>query len=324
MPVGPLAGMALRSGLRYAPYAINAARGAIAMARAARARRGQTVNRNYRGGSSSPAVTFQTDQATTYVRRRASRRFRRKAKRYYKFVKKVIAAGDTRNEKQRILFVTQVGWANSVAGSQDSTGEGLQLYGGGAGTNFRDMSQIFTAVGASNSSDQKVYMRAAHLECQIKNNSQDTLAYVELYYYRARKDTPASIGTINNYYTNGFDANNLATGSNMIGTTYGATPFHSGDFCEHFKIYKKRVLRIPAGQSVEINYKDSKNRLVDYQDFLDKTAVKGITSGIFAIYYGDSNSSGVPQIADLAISCTRTYMFTHPKYPDTGSTVLTS
>lgn len=274
--------------------------------------------------SSDPVVTNQYDHKVLYKRKRASWRVRQKARRHKNFVNKVLAANDTRLEKQKIVFQTNKLNGVTVSGEMRACSGGLNLFGCKfANADFRDLSQIIAGLGATAASPRKIYFRSAILEATLLNPTSNDM-FVECYYYRARTDTGTSAGTVDDIFTAGLDTTNLG-GTTLTNTTYGTSPFQSKDFCEKFKIWKKTTTLLGAGLSMDVTLQSNKNRVIDTNMTLDKGFLKSLFQGIFIVYYGKPDpATGIPTVVNLAISSVRTYSCTIDGVLDAGTSLLTS
>lgn len=280
------------------------------------------------GGSG--AITYQNDSRVMYRRKRASKRFRRKAKRYAKFCKKVIAAADRRNEKQKVLFVDNVRWT-STANTQNFFAQFLNLYTAtGSGAGERDLDRMNIGVGDTSTSNTRTYYRSAHMEVSILNTSANAI-YIDLYYYVCRKPTEAGASVVG-FLNAGFsDSPTNMGGTTLSMTTYGVTPFQSKEFCSFFKIYRKTSTLLQAGQYMEFALKKSKNFLIESDYIEEYTHLKGKTIGVVAVMYGAPNTAtdltaGQPLAASANVNITRAYTLTsnRPGLVDSGTTLLTS
>ena len=134
-------------------------------------------------------VTTQQDTATLYRRRRAPKWLRRKAKRYQRFVGKVLRANDTRLATQRVLLVNNFLGTASTLGTQQVHSVGLNMYGNQVlNPGYRDLYQMYTAYGANSGSTRKMYFKSAHMEVAVTNTTAFS-TYVEMYEFVCRKDT---------------------------------------------------------------------------------------------------------------------------------------
>lgn len=283
-------------------------------------------SRTQRSGSASLPITAQRDFNVIYRRKRAPWKVKRRAKRYRKFCKKVINAVDTRNEKQKVLFV-QNGVLNSIAGTQACYSNTFQLYSVNISTTAgqRDMANMISGLGDTSTSETKTYFRSGQMEVVLQNKGTGA-AYVDLYYYVARKDSGEPV-TTQALVDQGFTGSptNMG-GSNLLSGTYGATVFQSKDFCQVFKIYRKTSALVPSGQFFEFNLRSSKNKIIDRDDIIRSPgALKGLTQGVVMIIYGAPNTTdGAPVATEFTYNVTRTYTLTNPRpgLVDSGAGVL--
>lgn len=276
-------------------------------------------------------VTTQFDTKTLYRRKRASRAFRRKARRYRSFVKKSIGAVDTRNEKQRVLFYDNFRMT-TTANTQGCFLAYFNLYGGNTGTaGMRDLYNMETGLGDAVNSMTRTYYRSALMEVAIKNTDATNGMYVDVYYYTCRKDFKPSVS-----FQSLFDGSftNLPTnmgGLSQTGGTYGASPFLAKEWTGFFKIFKKTTTLLGAGNQMDFTLSKKKNFVVEFAKVNDYGALKGLTIGCVVIIYGLPNSAvdgtaGQPLATGCNVNVTRSYTLTsnRPGLVDAGASVLTS
>jgi len=286
-------------------------------------------------GSSAPAsapgpVTTNYDSKVMYSRKRASPKFRRKARRYRKFVKKVLNANDYQKEKQRVLFIDNVR-ITSLANSQVMATQYLNLYGGNTGTaGYRDLLQMENALGDTSTANTKTYYRSAHMEVAIKNTGSDG-CYVDVFYYISRKDfkTGQDFGAL---LTNSF-SNMPSNMGGSIQTTlmYGTTPILAKEFTENFKIFKKTTTLLGAGNQMDFALSKKKNFVCDYTKASNIGSLKGLTMGVILVVYGLPNTAtdataGQPVAAAVNCNITRSYTLTSNRtgLVDAGCCLITS
>jgi len=285
---------------------------------------------NAGAGRSAPPITTQFDSRTLYRRKRASRRFRRKAKKYHRFVKKVIAAGDHRLEKQRVLFVDNTA-LNASANAQVCSIGRFMLYGGNTGVAAqRDLYLMETGLGDTSTSQTSTYYRSAHMEVAIRNSGTDG-CYVDVYYYKTRRDFKPSVNLDTHFQNSYSNMPSNMGGSNQAYTTYGVTPFLAKDWTSYFTIFKKTSTLLGAGSQMDFTLSKKKNFMVDFDRVTNQGCLKGITIGCIVVVYGLPNqltdsTAGQPVAATVNVNVTRTYTLTSNRsgLVDAGATVLTS
>lgn len=280
--------------------------------------------------SAPSAITTQYDSKVMYRKRRGSRMFRRKARRYRKFVKKVVAANDTRLEKQRVLFIDNFQLASAANAQNTQIGKTV-CYGGNTGVaGQRDLYLMETALGDSASSLTRTYFRSCHMEVAIKNIGADG-CYVDVYYWKTNKDFKIATNLDTHFNGSFNDMPSNIGGLNQTNTTYGASPFLAKDFTTYFSFYKKTSTLLGAGAQMDFAVSKKKNFVSDFSLVNNNGALKGITFGVLIVVYGLPNSAsdgtaGQATAATINVNVTRTYTFTsnRPALVDAGATVLTS
>lgn len=129
----------------------------------------------------------------------------------------------------------------------------------------------------------------------IKNVSETGVAYIDLYYWRAKKNCAmAEYSNIEDLWINGFTANAYnnpsatGTSSTVSATDYGITPWASPGWREFVQVYMKRRIRLAAGSDTELSLRTGK----DYYSpgeylYNELSLIKGKTEGIFVVFTGD-------------------------------------
>lgn len=281
------------------------------------------------GGGNDNYVTTQQDSRVVYKRKRANKRFRRKAKRYYKFVRKTLAAVDHRAEKQKVLFV-QKGLIVSAVGAQTMAADAFICYGmNGLVAGNRDCMQMLTGLGDTSTSKTKTYFRSCYMDISLTNLPVEADAqsvYVDVYHYICRKDVPKGeqlTAVINDGFV---DSPTNMGGSTLASTTYGATLFQSSQFCEFFKIIKKTTSLLPSNGTLDLSVKVSRNNVKDYEDVFNCSYKRGLTRGVVVVVYGVPYASGDARPGNVTFNVTRTYTLTsnRPGLVDSGTSLLTA
>lgn len=130
-------------------------------------------------------------------------------------------------------------------------------------------------------------------ETQVVNNGATT-AYIDMYYYRCKKDVPVP------FFGNSFgspaavwDVGNSVMGGNapVGGSTidkfdYGVTPFNNSFFAKYIQITRKVRVKLGPGGVTQVETRSGKNYFISWEDNSGKAMSKYKTEGIFMVYYG--------------------------------------
>lgn len=289
-----MAGMRLnrRVRRRWGPYSAGAGGSAIAQ-------NAFQMYRKYRTGqkkktkSANFSMTTQHDSRLVYKKRRMPRRKRRV---WRSFKRKAQYVSNTQNPRNTIVKTNYITGSCSVNQQMVVT---LSLYPGyNASDNALDDIRDCQALANQTFSDGQAqttnqFFRSGFMEATIVNTKATTV-YMDAYWCYAKKD---SIITPQTILSNGFksttqaaDGDNLPTavGSAVTENTLGITPFQSSEFCQHFSIWKKTRYILGQGQTVQLEWRDPKNRFLNPDSkFItgDWTVLRGWTKTLVLIFY---------------------------------------
>lgn len=292
---------------RWAPYAVPAARTAMRLYRN-RASNGSQRRRTVRRSTAPAPITFQRDASTVYRKRRMPPR---KKKRWVRLKRNVNAVINKRLATN-VLHLTDI--APLVVTSADG---GQQYYGGLSLLDAPVRSAVADAVdryapptGAGIVTPiihrRKWVVVGMMNNLTIKNNSTEGVAYLDLYYWRAKKNCPtAEASSIETLWTTGFQANaynNAGTGSSTVAATdYGMTPWANPGWREYVDVYMKRRIRLSAGSDTELSLRSGKNFYSPGNILQDNLSlIRGKTEGIFVVFAGDPHIVTPPTTATRA------------------------
>lgn len=137
----------------------------------------------------------------------------------------------------------------------------------------------------------------------IKNLSDVGVCYIDVYYWRAKRDVPRSEFTgIEHMWQQGFSYNvqNFPVGGNIFThSDVGATPWGNPAFRKFIEIRMKRRIRLSGGSDTELSLRTPKNFYNTGEYFQDqKSLIRYKTEGIFLVYRGDpyTTTSGDPPV----------------------------
>lgn len=138
-------------------------------------------------------------------------------------------------------------------------------------------------------------------------NAGSTPAYIDLYWYRAKKDC---INTPYGLFREGLQLSTLVSGkppgvnepitaftgasSMTVPESFGAVPFMSRPFCQTNTITKVTKHLVAPGQSIEFQIKDRRNRL--FKNTIEQqnnqySLMKYVTRGVVPVVYGVPNAA---------------------------------
>lgn len=282
--------------------------------------------------TTAPApVTTQFDVRTVYKRRRMPYR---KKKRWIRQKRSVQAVIDKRLATN-VLHLT-----DAVPLSRSNASGSQTYYGGLTLMDFPVRAQVAGAVDRlqpPNPQIGTVTGRAKHVivgqmnNLTISNVSGEGVAYMDLYYWRAKQNCPAAeFADIEAIWSQGFTTNVLNApttgGTTVAATDYGITPWANPGWRKYVQVYMKRRIRLPAGQSTELSLRRSKNEYMGPHTLDDQLALmRGKTEGIFIVWTGEPYFDTVYQrarIQNLVFSRVRTlyYKVLQSSVPTAGET----
>lgn len=272
---------------RYAPYVRTAAR--LWM------NRSMTKTRTTKPQAANFSMTTQHDSRLVYKKRRMPRRKRRV---WRNFKRKAQYISNTQNPRNTIVKTNYITGSCSVNQQMVVT---LSLYPGynGSDNALEDIRDCQTLANQTNAESEaqttNMFFRSGFMEATIVN-TKGTTVYCDAYWCYAKKDAIITPQTI---LSNGFktttqavDGDNLpnavGVGTAVTENTLGITPFQSSEFCQHFSIWKKTRYILGTGNTVQLEWRDPKNRFLNPDSkFIsgDWTVLKGWTKTWVLIFY---------------------------------------
>lgn len=127
----------------------------------------------------------------------------------------------------------------------------------------------------------------------ITNTSAEGTAYIDVYYWRTKKNLAANqYFSIENLWTAGFTQNveniPVTGGDSLIAADLGVTPYANPAWRMYIETYMKRRIRLPAGQSTEMSLRSPKNFYSSGESLTNQLSlIRGKTEGIFIVFTGD-------------------------------------
>lgn len=254
-----------------------------------------------RGTTNSRPITGESDWAPAYRYRRMPR-FRKRT--WRRFTKRVQAVNQRQTAPNFDVRVS-ADVATNAANGQAVTSIHTILGSFGAGPSTDDINYLLqTAV--LNADDEgptpvthqqlKIVVTGWMIETQIINEGTVT-AYVDMYYWRCKRDNPATtlgqpaVNTISQLFSESVDdiAQNRAVAAGLAKLThvqYGVTPFQGAEFPKTIRIYKKVRVKLAPGGVTQIEQRSARNYYIN-GSFAEKySMLRGKTEGIMFIHYG--------------------------------------
>jgi len=188
---------------------------------------------------------------------------------------------------------------------------------------LRDLTQIEYTMGSSATVPKKIQVLGCTMETSFKNTGSYPL-FLELYDYVATKDTAVADGTPYTIFDAGINTATIAGATSPNPATIGITPFNSLKFCQNFKIFKKTIIKLGAGESCDFLRTSKRKFILDVEKWTNIGCKQGITRGVMGLIYGENDASGGTQNAAWSVSTQRSYLVTCPGYNSGSNNVLTA
>lgn len=240
-------------------------------------------------------VTFQRDVSTVYRRKRMSRGKKKRWIRMKRNVNSVI----NKRLATNVLHLTDAMplVAASSEGGQGYYG-GLTLLDSSVRARVQEAVDRYAPPTGAGIVTPTAYRRKHVIvgmmnNLTIKNASSAGVAYIDLYYWRAKKN--CAIGdypNIEDLWITGFQVNaynNAGTGSTTVAATdYGVTPWANPGWRQYIQVYMKRRIRLAAGSDTELSLRTGKDFYSPGEVLMDQLSlIRGKTEGIFVVFAGD-------------------------------------
>lgn len=271
----------------------------------------QSGSRRPKKGEKSPAgTTFQRDIEYSYVRRRAPRRVKRRARKWAARVNKIIFSDLAVNTFQR--RTTQI--LTSAADKQGLMSCSLYGASGGFATIHDDVDKIFSATGTSTAlRSAKLNFSNAYMELTITNLSA-LGQFIDMYYFVCRRDVPATMGASpHDVFFNALTLQPNTYGSALAANDLGVTPFDANRFCTHFIITKVVRHQLSPGSNISLTMRDRKDYKITGSDINTVSFIKGKSRGILFICEGAIQGTAIQAPVNLSFEWTRLYHVQIPR-----------
>lgn len=248
------------------------------------------------GNVTQNPVTFQRDVITTYKRRPAPRRVRKRAAR--------------RQMQFESSLARTLGLKSLVTNSYPA----LAIPTNGQGfldipfVNAATMAKMFGAFQVDGTIGQQttftpnqptVEIIVKSYRCEVEiNNSATILMYIDLYYYYPRKDYTTNVGdlllelaSVPSQTSAQISNTNVVTSPSTF-NTIGMTPFNVPSFTENFVVYRTRRVMLQPGQSFTFSQNARKMGNQSNRDWINMTVRRNITTGVVIVASGAVVSNG--------------------------------
>nr|UBJ26224.1 capsid protein [Red panda feces-associated circular DNA virus 6] len=241
----------------------------------------------------SGITTFQRDVQTTYNRKRAPMKVRRRARRQHNVFKKHMQ--NALGCKQ--LVTNQFGRIENAANNQAlydfscmDNDRFLQLY--------KLINPILEDPNLASSTASEIFIKGVRQEVEVKNLTAFG-AYIDLYYYVPRKDTSSyGLGAmIDDENGNILPSTSFAAGglTPPFGAAsllnLGVTPFQSPSFTENFLVTKVKRVQLAPSATFTLSMGMRKGGTHSNKDWKGFRMRRGISSGIILIAQGEVDTN---------------------------------
>lgn len=165
----------------------------------------------------------------------------------------------------------------------------------------------------------RVHISGWMAECMINNNG-TTTAYIDCYYWRAKKDVgrrstdgTAGFNQMSEIFTSGFNQLAVPTAGPSTAlplslTQYGVTPFQCPLFSQAFQVYKKTRVKVAAGGTCQLELRSGKNYYRKFSYDSNYTYLRGVSEGCLFVQYGTPNvASPTSSPTDISYSVNVNY-----------------
>lgn len=146
-------------------------------------------------------------------------------------------------------------------------------------------------------------------------NLADYPVFIDMYYWRAIKDVPSNLPTINQIWSSALLElePNMTTdpGKTSITTEdYGVTPFQGNDFAKKIRIWKKTRVKLAAGSVTQIETRSGRNYYINYGYASSYSMLRNVTQGVYFVCYGSPGPAEEGSLArpvDLQITTNKNF-----------------
>lgn len=283
--------------------------------------------------SAPPPITGESDYRGLYRKKRFPRR---RKKTWVKFVHKVKSVIQKAVQPNFLVVALTV----DMAATLNKQGAGwFTLHSiNGDDQDNNDARRIFERAEGNLATlpvfNRRIVITGALMEVSMFNAGLTT-AYLDCYYWRAKKDVPTE-GTVAGApgAAVGYSANNVAdlivAGYTQLSTNqpvggsfldladYGVTPFQSPVFSRFCEVWKKVRIKMAVGGTAQLELRDGKDYWINWQYDANYLMKRNRTQGIFIVVYGVPSATGTLSAAST-IQCAVNKNYTFKVIEDSTS-----
>lgn len=282
---------------RFSPYGAARAVGGFAVKQAGKWAASQVKSR-LMGKSANPApITGESDWRGTYRRKPFPRR---RKKRWVKFVRRVKHVIE-KTTAPKFQIILKNGVIQSFSNKQTFYA-GHTVLGANGNSDCDDLSRLFARALVEQSnpltssrSNIGIHVSGWLIETQIINLGTGT-AYLDMYYWRCKRDVPSAVVSTGALFSNGLAdlaGNTPPGGSTLDALDYGVTPFQSPEFSKAITVYKKVRVKLGAGSVTQIEQRSGRDYYRRWTFDENYSHLRNCTEGIFFISYGTPSATNV-------------------------------
>lgn len=276
----------------------------------------RTGTRSGRKRAAPFPITGESDARAVYRRKRMPAVRRRRWVRFTKRTKAVISKTVAPSFLVRLRGATITSGVNKQEFYQGHNAMGINS----AHTDFQDVLVLLDqvqALGGSTFQPDRFLVTGWMCETQVVNSGVTT-AYIDMYYYRTKKDvpnpfqgnafgSPAAVWDVGNGTIQGVHP---LGGSTLDKFDYGLTPFNNSIFAKYLQVTRKVRVKLSPGGVTQVETRSGKNYFLAWEDLQGKAMAKWKTEGIFMVFYGTPSAlDPVAQPVTLSFSTNVNYTY---------------
>lgn len=251
--------------------------------------------------SNPPPITGENDWRRVYRRKRMPFRRRR---RWVRFKRQVTAVIDKQLASKFNVFTRGENFT-SANNQQTVISNHTVLGSNGSSPHTNDISDLVkiaqgtmpleTTDPSTNLDAWRIKVTGWMIESSITNNS-DYPIYIDMYYWRTKRDVPSTIGNISALFTESLSdvSRNTGVAANALAATdYGVTPFQGTQFAKNVQVWRKQRVKLAAGGTTQIEQRSGKNYMFDFGFCEHYSMIRRGTEGIMMVMYGSPDPTFV-------------------------------
>lgn len=259
---------------------------------------------------SNPApITGESDWRKVYTRRRMPSYRRRRWVRFKRRVDHVIQ----KKVAPKFNVFVRAETATSIVDQQNASVLHTVLGGNGTSEHTDDIADLVTlaqavapaevTVPSTNLDAWRIQVTGWMIETSITNNSEYPV-YIDMYYWRIKRDVPSSIGNIYDLWAESLSdmSRNFGAGINqLVAGAYGVTPFQGTQFAKNAQVWRKQRVKLAGGGTTQVEQRSGKNHTFDYGFVEHYSMLRRATEGILMVFYGSPGFyNGGEDFAEIA------------------------